>query len=360
MDQDTKINEMEITDEFVMADSATNVREIANKLQKLREETDHGAVLVTKDEREVIGFITQKEIVDLMITETDPSQKAAEDIMNTDFMNIREDQTLGNVIPLISEKYPNSIVVTDPEGRCVGYFSKNDYSDALAALGIYDKSQEPKSKNDWRTRGIAMSSSGDKAEALKCYEKSIESSSDKEKSWSRLAKSMEKNNRVNDALMCYDKALEINSENDEIMLEKGKLYSEENTEDLAVQNYKKALEMNPNNVEAWMNIGMEQANSGNIEDALQSLDKASALKSQSPEIWFKKGSVYEKAEKYEKAIECYTQTIELNDHHEEAWFNKGVALKQLGKRGDALQCLIRLLQINPANESAREALNTWR
>ena len=358
MDKDTKINEMEITDEFVMAASNTSVKDIAQKLQKLREETDHGAVLVTKNEKEVIGFITQREIVNLAITGTEFSDKTAEEIMNTDFMNIREDQILGKIVPLISKRYPNSIVVTDSEGACVGYFSKNDYQDALAALGVYDKSQDPKNKDDWRTRGIAMSSSGDKTAASKCYEKSVESSSNKEKGWSNLARKLEKENRSEDAIMCYDKLLELNSENEEALVEKANIYSEEHAENLAIQNFKKALEVNPNNVDAWMNMGLEQANTGDIENALQSLSKAGAIKGDTPELWFRKGNVHEIAKNYKDALDCYTHVLDLDEFHEEAWFGKGIALSKLGRNQDAQQCFVRMLQINPTNESAREALSS--
>lgn len=360
MDKETKINEMEITDEFLMADVNESVEDIAKKLGELQKETDHGAVLITEEERKVIGFITKKEIVDLIAADKDFSGNKAADIMNKDFMEVKEDETLGNMIPDISKQYPNSIVVINPEGECVGYFSRNDYSDALAGLGVYDKTHKPKSKDDWRTKGIAMSSLGKKIEALKCFEKSVEKRQDKEKGWSELAKRLERINRLKDSIMCYDKVLSINSENEEALTKKGELYSQENTENLAIQNYKKALEVNPDNVNTLTNLSMEQANTGEIEDAMENLDKAVALEGETPELWFKKGNIYDKAKKYEDALDCFNNAIKMNDYYEEAWYNKGITLNKLGKDDDAVQCLAKILQINPNNESARETLNTYR
>lgn len=360
MDNDTKINEMEITDEYAMADSKETVEVVAQKLRHLHDESDQGAVLVTVDKNRVIGFITKKEIIDLVAMGTDFSKKAAQEIMNTDFMEVLEDETLGNLIPKISEEYPNAIVVVNSEQDCVGFFSKNDYKDALAGLGCYDKKHEPKTEGDWQTRGIAMSSLGEKSEAIKCFEKSVESNPDKEKGWSDLAKKLENLHKLKEAIMCYDKVLTINSDNEEALTEKGDIYAQEKTDHLAIQSYKKALEVNPNNVDALMKLGMEQANIGEIDEAMKYLDKAFSLKGQTPELWFRKGNVFDIAKKYEDSLDCYNNATELNDYYEEAWFNKGIVYNRMGQEDDALQCLIKILRINPQNETAREYINTYK
>lgn len=360
MDKDTKINEMEITDEFSMADAKESVKLIAFKLQELQKETEHGAVLITDGTDKVIGFITKKELIALVARGESYTKTTASDIMSTDFEEVLEDDTLGNIMPKISKRYPNAMVVVNDKGHCVGYFSKNDYKDALAGLGVYDKSHEPETVDDWRTRGIAMSSLGKKSEAIKCFEKSIESSDDKEKGWSDLAKRLERINRRKDAIMCMDKVLSMDADNDEALTTRGKLYAEEKTQHLAIQSYKMALDVNPKNAEAWMDMGMEQANLGEINEALKSLDQAQAINGATPEIWFRKGNIYDKVKKYDDALNCYNEAIKLNDFYEEAWFNKGIALVNLGRDSDALQCLIKILQINPTNESAREALNNYK
>lgn len=350
---------MDITDEFVMAESDESVNDIAKKLQKLREESEHGTILVTQ-EKEVIGFITDDEIVNSIAAGKEISNMHASEIINTDFVEVLPDETLGDVMPIIQESYPNAIVVIDENRECVGYFSKNDYKDAMAEFGVYDKTREPKTDDDWRTKGIAMSALGKKIEALKCFEKSVEKSDDKEKSWSNLAKRLERLNRLKDSIMCYDKVLSINSKNEDALTKKGEIYSKEKTDNLAIQSYKMALDVNPDNVEALISLGTEQASVGEIDEAIKNLDRAVELKGDSPELWFRKGNVYDKGQMYEEALKCYNKATDLNEWYEEAWYNKGVAYTKLGNNDQAVQCLIKILRINPANESAKEALNSYK
>jgi tetratricopeptide (TPR) repeat protein len=359
LDKNTKINELDITDEFEMAESNESIDKIAQKLKKLYEEHDHGLVLVTQGD-EVIGYITGKEILDSIAAGREPSKMNAGEIINNDFVEVLEDETMGNIMPIISQSYPNAIVVIDSNRRCVGFFSKNDYKDAMAAMGIYDKKQQPKTSDDWRTKGIALSAVGKRLEALKCYERSIKSSPDQEKAWSNLAKRLDRINRHKDAIMCLDKVVTVNPDNDEALAERGDIYAKENTENLAIQSFKMALSINPDNVKAQISLGLEQAKLGEIDEAIKSLDKAQEMKGETSDLWFKKGNVYEKGKKYEEAVECYDHAIGMDDKFEDAWFNKGVALSALDKNPETLECLNKILEINPDNKSAKEAIDYYK
>jgi tetratricopeptide (TPR) repeat protein len=352
------MNELDITDEFEMADAGETVDRIAQKLQKVYEENENAIVLVTQYD-EVVGFITGKEILDSIASGSEPSKMKAEEIVNNDFVEVLEDETIGNIMPVISQQYPNAIVVIDKNRQCVGFFSQSDYGDAMAALGVYDKSKKPKTSDDWRTRGIALSALGKRLEALKCYEKSVRSSADQEKAWSNLAKRLERINQHKDAIMCLDKSVTINKDNDDALTERGDIYAKENTENLAIQSYKMALAVNPDNVRALTNMGMEQAKLGEFDEAIKYLDKAQAVKGETAEIWFKKGSVLEKGKKFEDALECYNNAINLDEQYEDAWFNKGVALSALGKDEETLGCLNKILEFNPDNRSAKAAIEHY-
>jgi tetratricopeptide (TPR) repeat protein len=350
---------MEITDEFVLSDSKERVNVIAQKLRKLHMEGDTGAVLITQDNDEVIGYITEKEILDAVADGKNPADLKATELMNTDYVEVEKDETLGNIIPIISERYPNAIVVIDDERRCVGYFSKNDYKDAMAAMGVYNKKEKPKNPDDWRTRGIAMSSLGKKIEALKCFEKSVSSKKDREKGWVDLAKRLERIHQYKEAIMCLDKAVTIKPDDDEALIERGNLYSKENTESLAIQSFKKAIKANPDNPEPLVNLAMEHSKLGEFDEAMEALDKAEKISGETAELWFKRGIVNEKAKKLEEAVDCYNRAILINNDYEDAWFNKSIVLNRLGRNSETLQCLRRILEINPNNESAKEAISNF-
>jgi tetratricopeptide (TPR) repeat protein len=349
MDKNTKINELEITDEFELMGIDTTGNEVAQKLKELGGE---GVILITEYE-EVVGFISQNEIVDLVAIGENPIELDARDIMNTDYVEVLEDETLGHILPIISSSYPNAIVVISDDRKCVGFFSKNDYKDALASLGVYDETHAPESPDDWKTKGIALSSQGNTEEAIKCFEKSVETNKNKEQAWSRLARSLEGLNRTREALLCYDKVASIDKKNDKIQLKRGELYSKQKTQNLAIQCYTLALSINPENVNALMNLANEYCNQGNIDKALEYYEKAQEVQGENAEIWYRKGNAFFQAKQYDKAIECYDEAIALDNNYEDALFDKAVALNKLEKAEDALESLNKILKINPTNESAK-------
>lgn len=353
LDKETKISDMDITDEFFMVGSNEQGNNVAQNLQNLNE---GGVILVTKGQNEVVGYITEKEIVNTVASGYNPLELPASRIMNTDFMEVMGDESLGEVLPLISERYPNAIVVIDYNRRCIGYFSKNDYKDALAGLGCYDKSHEPDTPEEWRTRGIAMSSMGNTADALECYENSIALYPNKERAWFELARYFEAANRLKDAVMCYERVVAINPNNADAWINRGNVFATLRTQNLAVQSYNRALALEPDNVSALTNMGLAESELGNIDKAISCYQQAEALKGESPELWYRKGNAYDKVEKYKDAVKCYERAIELNWNYEDAWFNKGASLHMMGKDKKAIKSLEEALRINPHNESAREAI----
>ncbi len=353
MDQNTKINEMQITDEFILIDATEKVTVVAQNLRQLGED---GVVLVTQNKDQVIGYITYREIVDMVATGESPSNIIASQIMDKDFMEVLGEETLGQVLPIIAERYPNAIVVIDFDRKCIGYFSKNDYRDALAGLGCYDKTHEPETPEEWRTRGIAMSSMGKMSEALNCYEKSLALYSDQERAWFELARNFEGSNRLKDAILCYDRVVSINPNNDDAWMNRGNVYLTLRMPDRAIQSYNHAVTINPHNDGALINLGLAYSDIGNLDKAIQCYENAEALKGENAGLWYRKGNAFDKCEKFKLAIKCYDRAIELESHHEDAWFNKGAALHMLGKDKKAIKCLQEVLRINPNNESAREAI----
>ncbi|WP_455392619.1 tetratricopeptide repeat protein [[Eubacterium] cellulosolvens] len=357
INSNTKIYEMTITDEFFMVNQNAKGNVVAQNLQKLSE---GGVVLVTKSENEVVGYITRREIVDVVAVGYNPIEMNASQLMNTDFMEVMEENTLGNLMPLISRRYPNAIVVINYDSKCVGFFSKNDYSEALAALGCYDQSRLPESPEDWRTQGIAMSAMGRTEEALRCFENSIVTYHNKERGWFELARRMEYEKRYKDAILCYDQALTINPGNSDAWTNRGNAYSLMRLPNQAVQSYNKALSLEQDNVGALVNKGLALSDLGDVKTAIECYNKVEELKGETAELWYRKGNAYDKVRLHKEAIKCYERAIQLDNSYEDAWFNKGAALHRLGKEKKAIKCMEMVLKINPNNQSAREAIEICR
>ncbi len=355
IDNNTKINEMNITDEFSMVGLQEKGMKIAQELQNLG---DAGVVLVTKGSNEVVGYIREKEITSAVAGGDNPSDTFASNLMNKDFMEILEHETLGNLIPKLSDRYPNAIVVTNNDGNCVGYFSKNDYQEALAGLGCYDRSREPeyKTPDEWRIQGIAMVSTWQLAEAVQCFAKVVEYCENQERGWFELARGFELTNRLKESILCYDQVTYINPENEDAWLNRGNSYSLMRMPDRAIQSYVHALDVDPNNVKALINMGLALSDLGQINKAIAFYNKAAMITGDNAEIWYRKGNAYDKSQELKEAIKCYDIAVQLNTNFEDAWFNKGVALNTIGKVKKAIQCFQQVLMINPNNVNAREAI----
>jgi tetratricopeptide (TPR) repeat protein len=348
---------MNITDEFSMVRANAKGEDIAQHLQKLGSD---GVVLVTKSEKEVIGYITQRELIDAIAAGINVANIFASQLMNSDFMEVMEDDTLGTIMPRIARRYPNAIVVINFDLKCVGYFSKNDYRDALAALGCYDQSTQPTSPDEWRAKGVAMSAAGHTNEALQCFENSILAYPDKERGWFDLARMLEGSNRLNDAILCYDRVVSINPNNDDAWLNRGNVYSVLRMHDRAVKSFNRALVVNPDNVSAIINKGLALSDLGNIDQAIKCYNKAQSIKGETAEIWFRKGNSFDKVQKHKDAIKCYDKAIKLNTQYVDAWFNKGAALHMIGKEKKAIECMEMVLKLSPGNASAQEAISICR
>ncbi len=353
MDENTKINEMNITDEFIMVPPVVKGEVIAQNLFDLDED---GVILVTADGQKVNGFISRNEILDTLANGINPLEKTAADLLNTDFMTVSEDEILGNLMTNITKKYPKVIVVEDERGSCVGYFSKNDYNEAMIGLGYFDETVDPKTSEEWLARGIAKASQGKIEEALKCYENSLALHIDKERAWFELGKNFEVDKRFKDAILCYDRVISINPENEEAWINRGNIYTMLRMPDRAIQSYAHAVELNPRNDESMLNLGLAYCDIGNITNAINCFESVELNSGTNAKLLFFKGNAYNKEKNYTDAINCFDQAIKLNTMHEDAWFNKGAALHLVGNDKEAIGCFEQVLKINPYNESAREAI----
>ena len=356
LDKNTRINELDITDEFSIASPDMTGEQIAAELKKLGGD---GVVLISQ-KNEIIGFISPLEILNIVSSGKNPVDMKASEIINTDYVELLEDESLGHIIPVIANSYPNAIVVINSGRHCVGFFSRNDYREVMAAMGVYDDSISPQTPDDWRTRGIALSSKGEREEAIRCYEKSIESYPDKEKAWNKLAKSLEGMDRFKDAIMCYDKVVSLNKGNYVALTKKGELHSKQKTQNLAIHCYKLALSVNPKNVNTLINLGIEYGNIGNTEEAIKCFELAQEIGGETAEIWYRKGGVYSHDKQYSEAIKCYDNAIDSDVYYEGALFDKGVVLNKMGKDQEALECFKELIKNNPNNENAKRALDSYR
>lgn len=125
------IRNFTITDEFISVMRDLPCKDLAKRLMEVPK-----GVIFAMDNDTPVGAITAREFLIATMNGDNLQDLATEDIMNTNIMEIGMDENISEVIQKISKFAPYAIVVKDSEGAFRGYFSPNDYREALKRLGL--------------------------------------------------------------------------------------------------------------------------------------------------------------------------------------------------------------------------------
>ena len=130
--ENMSIREFDITDEFTAVEKTTNCKDLAKKLL----EVPRGAIFLLDESGTPVGAVTAREFLIATAKGMDVLDKTAEDLMNTNIMEIGVDDNISEVLLKISKYAPYAVVVKDNDGNFLGYFSPKDYHEALQKTGV--------------------------------------------------------------------------------------------------------------------------------------------------------------------------------------------------------------------------------
>jgi predicted transcriptional regulator len=88
-------------------------------------------VLIVLDDGKAKGVITSVQLLQAVANGNNMSESTAADIMNMDLMKVPLDGLLHELVPEMAERRPHAIVAVDTDGNFAGYFSPNDYREAI-------------------------------------------------------------------------------------------------------------------------------------------------------------------------------------------------------------------------------------
>jgi len=130
--ENMSIREFDITDEFTAVEKTTPCRDLAKKLL----EVPRGAIFLMDENGTPVGAVTAREFLIATAKGMEVQDKTAEDLMNTNIMEIGVEDNISEVLLKISKYAPYAVVVKDSDGKFVGYFSPKDYHEALQKTGV--------------------------------------------------------------------------------------------------------------------------------------------------------------------------------------------------------------------------------
>lgn len=126
------IREFDITDEFTSVEKNLSCKDLAKKLL----EVPRGAIFLLDESGTPVGAVTAREFLIATAKGMEIQEKTAEDLMNTNIMEIGVDDNISEVLLKISKFAPYAVVVKDTDGKFLGYFSPKDYHEALQKTGV--------------------------------------------------------------------------------------------------------------------------------------------------------------------------------------------------------------------------------
>jgi predicted transcriptional regulator len=126
------IKEFDITDEFTAVKKVTSCKDLAKKLL----EVPRGAIFLLDENGTPVGAVTAREFLIAIAKGMEMQNKTAEDLMNTNIMEIGVNDNISEVLLKISKYAPYAVVVKDTTGKFLGYFSPKDYHEALQKTGV--------------------------------------------------------------------------------------------------------------------------------------------------------------------------------------------------------------------------------
>jgi CBS domain-containing protein len=82
----------------------------------------------------VKGIVTSNQILAAVSGGGDPSNETVGEHMDADVMEVGQNANVDDIIVMMNERKPHAVVAVDSDGLFAGYFSPNDYREALAHI----------------------------------------------------------------------------------------------------------------------------------------------------------------------------------------------------------------------------------
>ena len=127
---DVLVSDLVLTDEHETVGLDTSISAAAELLLDL----GRGVLIVVGDGNTVKGIVTPNQVLAAVAAGADTGAETCGDHMDADVMEVGLDDNVDDIVGLMNERKPHAVVAVDTNGEFSGYFSPNDYREALARL----------------------------------------------------------------------------------------------------------------------------------------------------------------------------------------------------------------------------------
>ncbi|MGY8701721.1 MAG: CBS domain-containing protein [Candidatus Poseidoniales archaeon] len=124
---EVRIRDLVLTDEHDTVELSDSLVDAAKKLLGLPR-----GILVALDSGKVKGVLTSIQILSAVADGIDMNTENCGGHMDTDVMEVGQDDLVSEIVATMNERRPNAVVAIDEDGQFAGYFSPNDYRQAMS------------------------------------------------------------------------------------------------------------------------------------------------------------------------------------------------------------------------------------
>ena len=125
---DMKVSDLILTDEHDTVSLNDSLKDATKKLLAL----PRGVLIVLAEENAPKGVISDAHILQAVADGMDCGSETCSSHMDTDIMHVNLEDEINSLVDQMTKRRPNAVVAVDENGVFVGYFSPNDYREALA------------------------------------------------------------------------------------------------------------------------------------------------------------------------------------------------------------------------------------
>lgn len=123
---EVRISDLVLDDEHDTIALAASLVEAARKILALPR-----GVLVVLDGNKAKGVLTSIQLLQAIADGRDMGETNCGSIMDVDIMEVGLDTLVAEAVKVMTERRPHAIVAVDSDGGFAGYFSPNDYREAM-------------------------------------------------------------------------------------------------------------------------------------------------------------------------------------------------------------------------------------
>jgi tetratricopeptide (TPR) repeat protein len=231
------------------------------------------------------------------------------------------------------------------------FFQLQRYDDAIY---LYTRSAEFDSREtDWNNLGIALLNLGNLDQAIECYQRAIEHTSDKSVPWRNLGLTFERLDKAPEAIQAFQQAIHIKPQWITPYEDTGRLHWNRQEFDAAFSLYERAAELQTSDeskARYYVQLGTKSLGIGRTDDAIRYYQTALRLDPNSQLAYQSLGDLYWRQKEFSKALEYYVQQAKSTATPElgaRKYNDLGDKCRKVGLESEAITFYQSAIALNP-------------